>query len=171
MSVWQVTRTRLEPKDRLVLAALARLLPDELLRVRIVTPGTLLRWCRRLVARHWTYPPKINPVGGRPRVASVIGELVIRLARQNPTWSPRHPRRAGRLGLSDSRRRRSGTSCVGRDWIQLHDAPHRRGPSFAGPRRRRCWPVTSSPWIACCCAGSTCCSSSRSALGEFMFLG
>jgi putative transposase len=74
----QVTRPRLEPKDRMVLAALARLLPRELLRVRIVTPGTLLR---RLVARHWTYPPKTKSVGGRPRVASVIRELVIRLAR------------------------------------------------------------------------------------------
>jgi putative transposase len=85
----QVTRPRWEPKDRLVLAALARLLPRELLRVRIVTPGILLRWHRRLVARHWTYPPKINPVGGRAGVASVIGELVIRLARENPTWGHR----------------------------------------------------------------------------------
>jgi len=42
----QVTRPRLEPKDRLVLAALARLLPGELLRVRIVAPGTRLRWHR-----------------------------------------------------------------------------------------------------------------------------
>jgi hypothetical protein len=63
----QVTRPRLEPKDRLVLAALARLLPRELLPVGIVTPETLLGWHRLLVARRWTYPPKTKPAGGRPR--------------------------------------------------------------------------------------------------------
>lgn len=89
----QVTRARWEPKDRLVLAALVRLLPRELSRVRIVTPGTLLGWHRLLVARHWSVPPKRTPVGGGPRVAAVIGKLVIRLARQNPMWGHRgYPR-------------------------------------------------------------------------------
>jgi len=123
----QVTRPRLEPKDRLVLAALARMLPREVLRARIVTPETLLRWHRQLVARHWTYPPKTNPAGGRPRTAVVIRDLVIRFARENPGWG--HRRIHGELvGLGY----RVAPATV---WnilrkAGLDPAPRREGPSW-----------------------------------------
>jgi putative transposase len=85
----QVVRPRLAPKDRLLLAALSRLLPRPLWRCRIVGPATLLRWHRELVARRWTYPKTRASTGGRPPTTAVIRALVLRLARENPTWGHR----------------------------------------------------------------------------------
>ncbi len=65
--------------DRAVIAALARLLPRHLRIQRIMMPGTLLVWHRRLVKKKWTYPNTT----GRPPVPEEIRELVRRLARQN----------------------------------------------------------------------------------------
>jgi transposase InsO family protein len=68
--------------DRAVLAALSRLLPTALPGRRIVTPGTLLRWHKRLVARKWTQP---RPTG-RPPISDEVVTLVLRLANQNRAW-------------------------------------------------------------------------------------
>jgi hypothetical protein len=51
----QVKRLDLEPSDRVVLSALARLLPRPRWAAFMVTPATLLRWHRNLIARKWTY--------------------------------------------------------------------------------------------------------------------
>jgi transposase InsO family protein len=49
----------------------------------IVTPDTILRWHRQLIARKWTYAKRR---GGRPGVPAEIRSLVVRMAEDNPTW-------------------------------------------------------------------------------------
>jgi putative transposase len=49
---------------------------------RLVTPGTVRRWHRRLIARKWTYPNGT----GRPPVPDEVAALVERLARDNVSW-------------------------------------------------------------------------------------
>ena len=78
----QVRRPRFTPSDRIVLAVLARLLPRDRWPVFLVSPGTLLRWHRELVARRWTYPRTGLRRGLDPQVA----EVVLRMARENSRW-------------------------------------------------------------------------------------
>src|ERR1039457_2263219 len=77
-------RLRLTDDDRLRLAVRAFRVGRRALReiATIVTPDTLLRWHRQLVARKWTYA---KPTGGRGVLAE-IRRLVVRMAEENPTW-------------------------------------------------------------------------------------
>jgi putative transposase len=78
-------RVRLIDEDRRRLARAGQRVGRRLLRqvATIVTPDTILRWHRQLIAGKWTYAK------GRRRRSGVVAEirrLVARMAEENPTW-------------------------------------------------------------------------------------
>jgi transposase InsO family protein len=78
-------RLRLDDEQRRRLAMLGQCLGGARLRdvATLVTPDTILRWHRALVARKWTYARQ-RP--GRPGVLRDIRRLVVRMATENPRW-------------------------------------------------------------------------------------
>ncbi len=50
----------------------------------LVTPDTLLRWYRKLVACKWNYSHRRGQ--GRARVMKAIIDLILRMALENPSW-------------------------------------------------------------------------------------
>jgi len=76
---------RFEPEDRAIPTALARALGRDRWSIFLVQPDTILRWHRRLVANHWTYPHR----PGRPSTVVEIRQLILRFARKNPAWGYR----------------------------------------------------------------------------------
>jgi putative transposase len=106
----QVARPQVDWADRAVLAGLVRLLHRPVWSGVFVRPATLLRWHRDLVRRRWTYPHRC----GRPSVTAEFRALVLRLARENPTWGYRRIHgELCRLGF------KTGASTV---WTILHRA-------------------------------------------------
>jgi transposase InsO family protein len=78
-------RLVLTDADRRRLAALAHRLGRRVLCdvTTMVTPDTLLRWHRQLIARKWTSERR-RP--SRRGVITAIRQLVVRMAEENPTW-------------------------------------------------------------------------------------
>ena len=78
-------RVRWDHADRLWLAALSRLVSRRRWPEAFpVTPATILRWHRNLVARKWDYASRRRP--GRPSTGTSVKALVIRMARENPSY-------------------------------------------------------------------------------------
>ena len=81
-------RVRYGPADRFWFAALSGLVDRRRWReVFPVTPGTLLAWHRKPVARRWDHFARRRT--GRPPTRAAIKTLVLRLARETPRWGHR----------------------------------------------------------------------------------
>ena len=130
--------------DRAVLAALSRLLPKARCGRRIVTPGTLLRWHKRLVAKKWTQP---RPTG-RPPISDDIVTLILRLGGENRTRGvvriQGELRRLGHRVAASTIRKILRTHRVpppgrrGESWRAFLRSPCRRTTSRVAPRTTSC---------------------------------
>jgi hypothetical protein len=78
----QVARPRFSWSDRALLAALTKLLSRESWAAFLVTPGTVLGWHKALVKRHWTHAGR----PGRPALPEETVDLIVRMAKENPSW-------------------------------------------------------------------------------------
>jgi hypothetical protein len=134
----QVHRPDLQPTDRVVLTALSRLLPRRRWSAFFVTPATLLRWHRQLIARHWTYP---HARPGRPPVDRTVRTLVLRLAADNPTWG--HRRIHGELV------RLGHAIAASTVWKILHQAGIDPAPRRAGPTWKQFLTAQAHGIVAC----------------------
>ncbi len=121
----KVGRPRLRRIDKAFLAACSRVVPRHRWGSFIVAPSTLLRWHRELVRRKWTYKQKRL---GRPPIDPALGELVCRMARENPRWGyMRIKGECRKLGVSVA----ATTVKKVLRAAGLEPAPRRDGPSWS----------------------------------------
>jgi putative transposase len=117
-------RPQIQGTDRALIAILTQLLPVRRRRGLLVTPATILRSHRQLIARCWTTTKPSRP---GPAIPTGLRSLVIRLAIENPTWGYRrlHGELAG-LGY------RIGASTVGKilNNAGIDPSTRRAGPSW-----------------------------------------
>jgi putative transposase len=133
-------RLRWDHADRLWLAALSRLVnrrqwPE----IFPVTPATILRWHRNLVARKWDYTSRRRP--GRPSTGISVKALIVRMARENPAWG--HRRIQGELA------RLGHAIAASTVWEILHAAGIDPAPRRAGPTWRQFLTAQAHAIIAC----------------------
>jgi transposase len=127
------SRLRWDHTDRLWLTALSRQVSRRRwAEIFPVTPATILRWHRHLVARKWTFTDRRRP--GRPPTGVSVKTLIVRMARENPTWG--HRRIQGELA-------RLGHAIAASTVREiLHTAGIEPAPRRAGPTWRQfltCW--------------------------------
>jgi putative transposase len=133
-------RLRWDHADRLWLAALSRLVSRRRwAEVFPVTPATILRWHRNLLARKWDYASRRRP--GRPSTGTSVKALVVQMARENPAWG--HRRIQGELA------RLGYTIAASTVWEILHAAGIDPAPRRAGPTWRQFLTAQAHAVIAC----------------------
>ena len=153
-------RPRYSPTDRDLLATLASLLPRERWSSFLVTPSTLLRWHRQLVARHWTFARNgtvfttlsmmtSSPSSSVSRRRTLAGAIYASPASAQSSASPSRPRVCA-------------TSCAVTVFDRHRVLLDHRGRSSFERRLPARSPVTSSMSTRSHCVGSMCCSSSTS---------
>src|ERR1700737_3468986 len=77
---------RFTDAERVLLSRKAKAVGRKALREleTIVSPDTLLRWHRRLIAEKWNFVHRRGP--GRPGIVQKISALIVRMAQDNPGW-------------------------------------------------------------------------------------
>jgi putative transposase len=133
-------RLRWDHADRVWLAALSRLVSRRRwAEVFPVTPATILRWHRDLVARKWDYSERRRP--GRPPTGTSVKTLIIRMAQENPAWG--HRRIQGELA------RLGHAIAASTVWEILRAAGIDPAPRRAGPSWREFLAAQAHAIVAC----------------------